>query len=137
MRRPHNDPIAYRICRLSELRHVFWGSGFLILSPMVIKTVLKNQLFPVFIVVLLMHASFYPMVSLADNLTGQMLASRPLPHLGQSCVSCHGAKGEGLAGRATPEIAGLDDRYIRHELDLFAKKKRPGVRTVHFKSICS
>ena len=112
------------------MSHVLLGSVFLILSPMVIKIVPKNRLFPVFTIVLLMLVFFYPMLSRAANLTGKILAFRPLPHLGQSCVSCHGPKGEGLAGRATPEIAGLDDLYIQHELDLFAKKKRPGVMQI-------
>ena len=73
---------------------------------------------------------FFPTPSHSTGLTGKGLASRPLPHLGQSCISCHGAKGEGIAARATPEISGLDALYIRHELDLFAEKKRSGVMQI-------
>jgi len=76
---------------------------------------------------LLFSGSFFPIPSHASGLDGKDLASRPLPGLGQSCLSCHGAKGEGLLSRATPKISGLDAIYIRHELDLFAEKKRSGV----------
>jgi len=86
--------------------------------------------FILFPFVVLFSGSFFPQPSLAGSLTGKALASRPLPHLGQSCLSCHGAKGEGLSSRATPEISGLDALYIRHELDLFAGKKRAGVMQI-------
>jgi thiosulfate dehydrogenase len=79
--------------------------------------------------------SFPDAAHAATGNTGRTLASRPLPNLGQSCFSCHGAKGEGLSSRATPEIAGLDARYIRHELDLFAEKKRSGVMQVVAKDL--
>lgn len=77
--------------------------------------------------VVLLAGSFFSAPSHATGLTGKELASRPLPRLGQSCISCHGARGEGLPSRATPEIAGLNAIYIRHELNLFAEKKRSGV----------
>ncbi len=109
---------------------VFWGDS----SRRSGQSVWSRAFLSVFVLVAFFSA---PLKSLAGEAKGKLLATRPLPNLGQSCVSCHGAMGEGLTSRATPKIAGLPRHYILHELDLFASRKRVGVMQIVAKNLSS
>ncbi len=49
------------------------------------------------------------------------------PALYQTCASCHGTRGEGRPEYQAPAIAGLDEWYVRAQLDKF----RSGARGAH------
>jgi cytochrome c553 len=51
----------------------------------------------------------------------------PNPQLYASCVTCHGARGEGNAAVGAPAIAGQSESYLRRQLQYF----RAGVRGTH------
>ena len=53
---------------------------------------------------------------------GRQIASQGTPQGVAACISCHGAKGEGMA--AFPRLAGTGQAYLQAQLDAFADGSR-------------
>ena len=58
----------------------------------------------------------------AQSQQGQKIASQGTPQGVAACISCHGAKGEGMA--AFPRLAGAGQAYLQAQLDAFANGSR-------------
>jgi cytochrome c553 len=57
---------------------------------------------------------------------GQLIAVGGGPGgAGAACFSCHGLQGQGDAGAAFPQLAGLDARYLAKQMDDYASGARP------------
>ncbi len=74
---------------------------------------------------LLLLAATFAAPGLAQKATreqGRQIASQGTPQGVAACISCHGAKGEGMA--AFPRLAGTGQAYLQAQLDAFASGSR-------------
>ena len=64
-----------------------------------------------------------PMLSAQAEVTGAALAQQGAPGV-PACLSCHGARGEGLAAAGFPRLAGQPAAYLEKQLRAFAGGQR-------------